>query len=1062
MSLRIETPRDLQEVMRTAYTVSAQQWDAISAPLAPAVVIAGAGSGKTTLMAARVVYLVATGQVTPEQVLGLTFTTKAAGQLATSIREALRTAGLLAPALDDPDDVDVVEPTVATYNSYASALLSEHGLRIGFEPDTRVLADASRFQVAAAVVAAHRGPIAQLSDHPDTVIANMLALESAMSEHLVSADRIREHAQGWRPGFHQARLDELAGKARSGHLEAIDKALGAMTRRGELLELVEEYREAKRRHGLMDFAEQIEWAAQLASTHPEVGACERERFKVVLLDEYQDTSVAQALLLARLFGDGHPVTAVGDPNQAIYGWRGASVSNILNFGDDFPHPDGVRVYPLTVSRRSAPVILQVANLLAEPLYAASDSLRPLDPDPAKSGGQVRVQVFETQPEELRALTEGVRAAHEAMTDPQWREIGVLTRDNKSAEAAFDALSEAGIPVEIVGLSGLLRLPEVAQVLAVLRLIHDVTANADMLTVLSGPRWAIGPRDLALLGRRARELADVSHVPTAGLDVDEELAVCVVGSDPSEVASLSEAVADPGEAAYSPEARERFGLLAAELRHLRAYAGEPLLDLVRRVIDVTGIDVELASSLSPAASARRDNLDLFIKAVADFEAIDGEVSLTALLAWLKAEDEFGNGLDAATPSEADSVKLLTVHRAKGLEWQAAFVIGVCETTFPSTRGRWLWVTSPAVLPSDLRGDARDLPHLSGYTKEAIEAYRNDCKAHDLTEELRLAYVAVTRPAQTLSLSAYLWGARPTPFGPSSYLTTIRDAPTDLGVDTHLWLDRPGRGVPNPLLAVDHLYPWPGVETSPETERRQTAAAWVTDRRAGRIPADLPVESPTSAMVIADWDREIQRLLDEALTGQDATEVTLPSTLSATALSRLRDDPDGFARDLARPMPRQPSPSARFGTRFHAWVESRFGQLGLLDPDDLPGRADTDIDDDEDLRDLIQRFASGPFAERRPVAVEAPFALVLAGQVIRGRIDAVYSDGDGFLLVDWKTNRAHDADPLQLAIYREAWAELTDTDPAEVRAAFHYVRSGETLTPPLPDRAELEELVRPSRN
>ena len=89
-------------------------------------------------------------------------------------------------------------------------------------------------------------------------------------------------------------------------------------------------------------------------------------------------------------------------------------------------------------------------------------------------------------------------------------------------------------------------------------------------------------------------------------------------------------------------------------------------------------------------------------------------------------------------------------------------------------------------------------------------------------------------------------------------------------------------------------------------------------------------------------------------------------------------------------------------------------------------------------------------------------MLAGQVIRGRIDAVYSDGDGFLLVDWKTNRAHDADPLQLAIYREAWAELTDTDPAEVRAAFHYVRSGETLTPPLPDRAELEELVRPSRN
>ena len=188
------------------------------------------------------------------------------------------------------------------------------------------------------------------------------------------------------------------------------------------------------------------------------------------------------------------------------------------------------------------------------------------------------------------------------------------------------------------------------------------------------------------------------------------------------------------------------------------------------------------------------------------------------------------------------------------------------------------------------------------------------------------------------------------------------------------------------------------------------------------------------------------------------VPLPSNLSATSLARLRDDPDRFARDLARPMPRRPSPAARFGTRFHAWVEARFGQQLLLDPDELPGRGDLGIDDDSDLRELIKQFEDGPFADRSPVAVEPAFALVLAGQVVRGRIDAVYREDDGYLVVDWKTNRKADADPLQLAIYRLAWAELHDLDPEQVRAGFYYVRTGTLVEPhDLPGRAELQELV-----
>jgi DNA helicase II / ATP-dependent DNA helicase PcrA len=1082
-ALRLDTPEALRALTGSTYPLSDQQFAAVTAPLGPQVVVAGAGSGKTTVMAARVVWLVATGRVAPHEVLGLTFTTKATHELGARIRDSLRAAGVLRPPGErpvrdvvDPGVDEPQEPTVATYNAYAASLLTEHGLRIGHEPDTRVVADASRYQLAARVIAGHRGRVELLSDHPKTVIDNLLALDSAMSEHLVTPDDVREFQARERPRFEEA----LALESTKGRVEAVAKVLNTFARRAELLELVESYRRMKSDLGLMDFSDQIELGARLADLQPEVGVLERGKFMVVLLDEYQDTSVAQALMLSRLFsgpdaehGRGHAVSAVGDPNQAIYGWRGASVSNIAGFGADFPDADGstrAPTYPLSVNRRSDARILRAANDVAAPLYARLGAVRELEPQPGAERGTVRVAVHETYDDELAWLPDQVLAAHRTMTVPSWREIGVLTRDNSHAADVFDALTRARIPVEIVGLQGLLRLPEVAEVVACLTLLHDLTANAELLTLLTGPRWAVGSRDLALLGQRARRLTRV-HEPRDRdrlRDLGAELEAAVAGADPTEVVSLSDALEDPGEGAYSAEARERFALLAAELRHLRAHSGEPLLDLVRRIIDVTGIDVELASSVSPAAAARRDNLDLFVKAVAEFQAVDGAVTLPALLAYLQAEDEFGSGLDVAAPTEADSVKLLTVHRAKGLEWDAVFLVGVAEGRFPSGTTRTKWTAGPAVLPNPLRGDARDLPALSGWSADDLTRFGDDTRAHELTEELRLAYVALTRARHLLVVSSYCWSAsRKTPLGPSPYQATLRDTLATWGDQPERWQDKPARGSTNPMTAVPQGRRWPMEAHAGEVEQRLRAAQLVREAAARRAvdpapPADDGLDMVESARV-NEWDDELGRLLAEArLDRAEEVAVPLPSSLSATSLARLRDDPQRLAADLARPMPRRPSPSARFGTRFHAWVEAHFGQQELMDPDELPGRGDAEIDDVDDLRELIGLFERGPFADRTPVAVEPPFALVLCGQVVRGRIDAVYAeqvDGvDGFLVVDWKTHRAQTADPLQLAVYRVAWAELAGVPVERVRAAFYYVRTGDLVEPAdLPGRAELEALV-----
>ena len=1066
---QVSTPADLARLMGLDFEHSPQQWAAITAPLEPAVVIAGAGSGKTSLMAARVVYLVATGRVRPEQVLGLTFTTKAAAELRRRIHDALDHAGLLGTSAADldvaEDEADeVLEPTVATYHAYAASLLTDHGLRIGHEPETRVVSDASRYQLGARVVERFTGDVQHLTDHPPTAIQNLLALDSAMSEHLVGPADVRRVDAEARAGFERALEAELAGKGRKGHREACEKAMNAIDRRGELLQLVEGYRRLKRDLGLMDFSDQIELGARLVLEQPDVGALERDRFRVVLLDEYQDTSVAQAVMLARLFsgpdpasGRGHPVTAVGDPNQAIYGWRGASVSNILGFGQTFPGEAGPPpVLPLTVNRRSGRRILEAANGLATPLLERyAHQVAALEPQPGAASGTVETHVFERHLDELAWLVDEVRGAHGSAAAPGWSDIGVLTRDNAHAEEVFDALTGAGVPVEIVGLSGLVRLPEVAEVVAVLSLMHDVTDNAALLTLLTGPRWAIGPRDLRLLGERADQLAGrrgrVEHADAAA-----ELLHIAEGIDPAEIATLSDALESPGDGDYSPEARERFALLAGELRQLRSSVGEPLLDVVRRIVDTTGVDIELASAVSPAATARRDNLDLFVKAVAEFRSVDGDVTLPALLAYLTAEDDQGNGLDVATPTAADSVKLLTVHRAKGLEWGSVFLVGVCETRFPSNRSRTLWTSSPAVLPAPLRGDAADLPQLDGSDKEALDAYRVATRAHDAEEELRLGYVAFTRAAHRLAVTSYLWSPRATPFGPSDYQAVVRDRLTAWGEPPERWLEKPAKGSPNPYDAIDPSRPWPVPGTGREQQLRLAAAELVraTDPEAADPDLDLVAQS-----TVAEWDAEIERLLAEARAARaEVVGVPVPPSLSATAVARLRDDPEAFAAELARPMPRPPSPTARFGTRFHAWVESRFGQQDLFDPDELPGRADAGIDSDEDLRGLVAAFEAGAFAERAPHQVEAPFALVLDGQVVRGRIDAVYAEPDGsYLVVDWKTGRRQDADPLQLALYRLAWADLAGVPAEQVRAGFYYVRTDDLVVhDDLPGRAELERL------
>ncbi|MEH0826794.1 MULTISPECIES: ATP-dependent helicase [unclassified Micromonospora] len=1099
------TPVELAKLLRLP-APTREQAAIIAAPVTPLLVVAGAGSGKTETMAARVVWLVANSYVRPEQILGLTFTRKAAGELAHRVRTRLdQLVRRLGRRGRDPlDDPLAGEPTVSTYHSYAGRIVTEHGLRAGYEPTTRLLTEASRWQLVDLLVRNYDGDMSEVDRMPSTITDAVLALAGELDEHLVDPDELA----AWTGRFF------ADVQSRPGRVYAdVRKALQLQQTRLKLLPLARAYARRKDDFEAMDFADQLARAARVARDHPAVGAVERDRFRVVLLDEYQDTSHAQVVLLNALFGGGHPVTAVGDPCQSIYGWRGASAGTLERFPTEFARADGTpaEVLSLTTSWRNRPEILGVANALSLPLRAAGARVPELraalsvkDPIPHRSpgghaAGTVHCALLETYADEADWIADSVLAAWrgaagmpgalpEHIPVPQRPTTAVLVRLRSQIPAIEAALRARGLPVEVVGLGGLLDTPEVRDVVCTLRVLADPTDGAALLRLLTGARWRIGPRDLVALHRRARAIARARHRLTG--DDGPEIAVDVLDE-----ATLVEALADLGPAqAYSAEGYARLRAYGMELALLRYRLDQTLPELIADIERTIGLDVEVAVRAgrdgAGDAGLARGHLDALGDVAARFSGETPGATLAGFLAYLTAAEDEERGL---SPGEVEvvegAVQVLTAHAAKGLEWDVVAVAGLTRGVWPGpVRNSDHWLGGLGVLPFPLRGDADGLPELELAGAEdqrgvarAVEDFTDAWRAHDEREERRLAYVAVTRPRRLLLCSGYWWGEGTKRFrGPSVFLREVYDACLD-DTSGHLvdaWAPEPAGDAVNPTTEMVLRAEWPADPlgarrpalaeaaalvrrylADPDAARRDSAPA--EDQAEPAPGEDRPESAPGDVRPtevddpeVTRWRREADLLLAERaelLRQAEAVEVALPGHLSVTQLVALRRDPEALARTLRRPMPTEPNPYARRGTAFHTWLEQRFGADRLLDVDELPGAADADAAPDEALAELQERFLASEWAERVPVEVEVPFATVLAGVVVRGRMDAVFArPGGRYDVVDWKTGRQPsgreaEAAAVQLAVYRLAWAELAGVPVDRVGAAFHYVRDQVTVRP-----------------
>lgn len=1046
-------------------TPTDEQQAVIQAPLEPTLVVAGAGSGKTETMANRVLWLLANGLVRPDQILGLTFTRKAAGELAERINKRIRQlaeAGLLVRSSDPhaPDAADLFDtPTVSTYNSFASRLFSDNALLLGREPESVLLSETSAWLLARRVVI----------EHGDARLVPFGKKVDAVTEAVLQLSRtLAENPPPYRAGVQSpphdlaaladsfAYLQDLPyGSARKNTAySSVIESLAAVAPLPVLAELADRYQAEKRRQGLIEFSDQVALALQVCRSVPSIVDRYRDQYCVVLLDEYQDTSVLQTELLRTLFAR-HPVMAVGDPHQSIYGWRGASSANLLGFSADFTGLSNAEAPSMSLSYtwRNPAAVLDAANELVAPLSEALRTkpngiqVETLKVPPGKARGHVEGRMLETIADEAVALAEWFA---ERLPEGTERTAAMLFRARRDMDFFAEVLREHGVRAHVLGIGGLLSTPEVSDVVSVLRVVHDPSAGTELIRVLTGGRWRIGPRDLQVLAGVARELASHDFAQRAVSDeLKARIKASVAVEDTSSLVDALDLVttASPTHRwleGFSETGLARLREAGRQLAWFRSRAGLPLLDFVRLIEQELLLDVELVANESHGLGLA--NLYAFHDAVSAFLDSDDSGTLGSFLRWVSRAEQWDDMGPRTEMSENGTVQLLTVHGAKGLEWDYVAIPALTENSLPARAKEGAGWLRFGELPYPFRGDRDELPELIWHGHEsqasfdeAFSQYKAELSARHQAEERRLIYVATTRAQRELLLTGSFWGGGKTVRKPSRYLVELAEA----GLIEPL--PEGSAETEKPEVSGDGTELWP---FDPLGHRRATverAADLV--REAGEHETDA----------VTPWSHDITLLLKERADRQGAQPIPLPIRIPASSFKDYLDDPAAVAARLRRPMPQRPYRATRLGTLFHSWVEQRAGGATAGDLIDA-GFDELDLDPDQNepieqqrLDELKATFERSPWGSSKPEEVEIEIHYVLAGQVFICKLDAVYRTPSGYQVVDWKTGKAPgsaadlELKQTQLALYRLAYASWKGIDPDIVDAVFYFVADDTIIAP-----------------
>ncbi len=1015
-----------------------------SMPLGPCVVIAGAGSGKTETMSARVLWLVANEIVRPDEILGLTFTRKAAGELAARIRIRLRQLRAVGALPDDaltgqPLDIAV---NVATYHSYAGKVLAEHSIRMGIDTDAQPIGEAAAWQIAQTVVTNFQETLYPLDSSADSIVGKVMDLSSAMGEHGATVESVRTYCQQLLNDF-----STLSGRPNADVNEAIE----VVKERLSILPMVEAYDNYRIEHGDLTFSDQMSFAADLVNRFADIGEIERAKYKVVLLDEYQDTSYSQVRFLSALFGNGHAVTAVGDPNQAIYGWRSASSETLLTFAHHFVGTSGKQCqsYTLLTTWRNDHDILELANRTIDEIALHAGRSAKVDRlalRPGAKQGELITLHYETMELEAKGIAEQFAAKWndlERLAKPvnKRSSFAVLVRSRKYITQIEQALREAGLPVEVVGLGGLIHIPEVADIISLLRILTFPDAGASLMRLLTGPRLALGPADLAALGDFTRKNFSTYQKGKTLTDLLEKGETGILEADDFPLGSAIEALElfelveqkNLSIPDYAPTftvgekksriPRENFTdagfrrlvQFAHDLRALRRSTVGSLTDAIIEAERYLHLDTEVL--VRDGWESGRKHLDNFLDEASKFQRTGGSIS--AFLDWLDAAESRESGLKPISIDVSNTaVQILTIHASKGSEWNVVAVPGLIKGNFPVRKKKSdLWIDNSGSLPIALRGDRSQLRDfaipdadmgkapLYADTKKALKELSDYWEERRIEEELRLAYVAFTRAKQTLICTASWFGNGERPIDPSQFFewadetSAIQKARKELS------------GVTDDLSAPDgdYMQPLPNdqaakylIELNKPDYLNPASATPAT--RIWPVVSDRAIKIRESAeLVLAAQPLEISQLLNsgQSIESKSESKSELELSLLEDAVALIKEV-KAAREDLQIQLPHRLSVSTLQTLRDdpenlalsirrplprHIDISARRGttfHAWIEEKYTAPKIMDDEFDDAMDfiqdlpLAELQEKWLASEWAERTPIEIEVGFETMLGGR------------------------------------------------------------------------------------
>jgi DNA helicase-2/ATP-dependent DNA helicase PcrA len=630
----------------------------------PLLIVAGAGSGKTRVLTHRIAYLLAEREVSPSQILAITFTNKAAGEMAA---RAASLTGARARSM-----------WLMTFHSACVRILRREAKRFGY-PSSFSIYDQADSQRLMAMVCRELNLDPKF--HPPRGLTNQV---SGLKNELLDHETVAARAKGYRQ-------------------EALAEAYG-------------EYQRRLVAAGAMDFDDLIMVTVNMLQAFPDLAAEYRERFRHIMVDEYQDTNHAQYMLIRELVGvgeaggpaagpDGLPpgeLVVVGDADQSIYAFRGATIRNIDEFERDFP---GARVILLEQNYRSTQNILAAANAVVSqnpdriPKNLWSD---------AGDGPPIIGYVADSEHDEAAFVAEEVdRLADAGEASPG--EVAVFYRTNAQSRVFEEIFIRSGLPYKVVGGVRFYDRREVRDLLAYLRLVANPSDEVSLRRILNTPRRGIGDR--------AEECV-------AGLASRDRTSFAAALARPDDV---------PGLAARSAQAIRGFNELIESFRAMAA-AGSPVGDLAAAVLDQTGYVAELQESSDLQDAGRIENVNELVSVACEFDVRQPGGTLPEFLEQVSLvadADQIPDGDD-----HGGMVTLMTLHTAKGLEFPVVFLTGLEENVFPHERSM---------------GNEREL-----------------------AEERRLAYVGITRAEQRLYLTratTRAWFGRPSYHKQSRFLTEV---------------------------------------------------------------------------------------------------------------------------------------------------------------------------------------------------------------------------------------------------------------------------------------------------